>query len=861
MTSCLKSILFFIFLLSSYCLPKENNEFLTQKEAIERKQLIGLINYEIDLDITDRKVYFGKVIIHFNLLKKTKFPLRIDFLDGNVTSIQANGKNHEWISKSKNNIYLEPEYLKEGSNFVVIEYNHEYSKSGEGLHQYLDTSDDHYYIYSQFEDFHANKMFPCFDQPDLKARYYLSVKGPRNWKYISASPIKSEEITESHKFVQFQNSEIFSPYVFSLHAGPFSSFDSNDLLYKSTLYVRKSQEEFTEPEYWFEQTSKAIAFYENYFGIKYPFKKIDHLIVPEFNFGAMENVGAIAYSEKFLSRRKNSLEHRRYISSVIFHELAHMWFGNLITIEWWDNLWLNESFATYMSTLAEAKILNEDRAWIAFNQQMKRWAYSEDNDPNNHPISGTVESTEESFSQFDGITYGKGASVLNQLSYFIGKDNFQNGIQNLIHKHQFGNINLNDFVNALSLDGKFPIESWSKEWIYAKGFNLFEIQNLEHEIVFFQKKTKFTDNIKNHSLDMIIFYEDGSIKEQKIQLYAGKTVFPKNKAITLIFPNYDDFDHALYFLDPSLIQNIPKVYEKIESKRNRYYLITMLYYSFLYNKIPAKEFVLILYELESKEKDNFIQREIYRILASKANKSLYSLWYRESIPYKSEKFRKISQFFLQKSYERTNNEDLKIELFQSYISFTRDKQELEKIYKFLKDDSIFSHIKKDQRLIWHILHVLMDKNFRPQDLMEYAEGIIEKNKNSYNIENFEGLKASYPDLDNKNYYLSLIQSSNSDSSDHRKKLWLNQLFPKEQLYLEIETREQRLKILNEYLQKSSGFSELVFSELTRSDCSYDSIEELDTIKKNNTLSKVLLKKLSSKQYSIENCMEFLDYHL
>ncbi|WP_281640033.1 M1 family aminopeptidase, partial [Leptospira selangorensis] len=232
-----------------------------------------------------------------------------------------------------------------GNNILSIAFKTPYTTTGNGLHKFIDPDDKETYIYSQFEAFHANKMFPCFDQPDLKANFTLHVTAPKQWKIISTTipitqPIPNNSGENSHSFPE---SKTISTYVFSLHAGPYQVWEDKFESIPLRLFVRKSLAKYVDPKDWFAFTKEGFAFFNSYFGIPYPFEKYDQLIVPEFNFGAMENVAAVTFSERFVSRSPMTRSQRETLSDVILHEMAHMWFGNLVTMKWWNGLWLNES--------------------------------------------------------------------------------------------------------------------------------------------------------------------------------------------------------------------------------------------------------------------------------------------------------------------------------------------------------------------------------------------------------------------------------------------------------------------------------------------------------------------------------------
>ncbi len=288
-------------------------------------------------------------------------------------------------------------------------------------------------------------LFPCFDQPDLKAVYSLKADAPADWRVISTAGEEKTEVSGARKTWTFAKTQKLSTYVFSVHAGPYHVWTSSAGAIPLRLFARESLAKYVPAGEWLELTRQGLDFYGAYFDLPYPFKKYDQILVPDFNEGAMENVGAVTFGERYVSRSTQTLEEREETADTILHEMAHMWFGDLVTMKWWNGLWLNESFATYMSALAQSRATRYTRSWQSFFAAEKQWAYETDQRATTHPIEGDVADTGHAFADFDGITYGKGASVLKQLAYLLGEEKFRDGVRLYLKEHAYGNAEEKDF--------------------------------------------------------------------------------------------------------------------------------------------------------------------------------------------------------------------------------------------------------------------------------------------------------------------------------------------------------------------------------------------------------------------------------
>ncbi|MBO9577920.1 MAG: aminopeptidase N [Microbacteriaceae bacterium] len=447
-------------------MPGEN---LTRAEAIERKSLVQTQSYEVALDLTTGPDSFrSSTVVRFTATPGTA--TFIDAITEQVHLVVLNG------------VALDPAEVADGTrialsglaadNVLEVVADFAYSTSGEGLHRFVDPVDGEVYLYSQFEVPDSRRVFAVFEQPDLKATFAFTVTAPESWVVVSNQPAVSAEAG----VWTFSPTPVISSYITAIVAGPY--VDWRDELTSSDgrtiplgVFARRSLAEHVDADYVFEKTKQGFAYYESKFGVPYPFEKYDQLFVPEFNAGAMENAGAVTILEGYVFRGQVPQAQVERRAITVLHELAHMWFGDLVTMRWWNDLWLNESFAEWASTIATAEATEWTEAWTTFQAMEKTWAYRQDQLPSTHPISATINDLEDVQVNFDGITYAKGGSVLKQLAAWVGVDAFFAGVGNYFRKHAHGNTELRDLLVELEATSGRDLSGWSQVWLETAGVN------------------------------------------------------------------------------------------------------------------------------------------------------------------------------------------------------------------------------------------------------------------------------------------------------------------------------------------------------------------------------------------------------
>ena len=489
---------------------------MQRADCIKRFKCFTDVSYVVELGVPKGDWYTGRVQYEFKVIEKpTGQDLFFDFRGVKIGKYVINGQDA--LAGGQNlfnnhHVAIPTALLKVGEvNKISMFILNKYRSDGCGFHNFIDQEDKRQYLYTQFEPGHAHWFFPLFDQPDLKATWQLSVKVDGDWTAISneaevedagkvqaldqavdeAKAVFGDEavkFNEPKTFI-FNTSFKISTYLYAFVAGPFGYHEKiTEGMPPMRIYARQSLVADVDHERMFMVTQCGIEFYEVFFGRKYPFRKYDQVFVPEHNYGAMENVGCVTYNENYIYRGETpTLAKRLRFSITNLHELAHMWFGNLVTMKWWNDLWLNESFATFMSFLVMSKSAKlqeyHGTCWVTFNQY-KFWGISTDQLSSTHSICTECNDTDEAESMFDGISYGKGSAFLKQFFNIIGYEVMSKGLHAYFEKHAWGNTTLPDFVGCMaeaykqsgdkSLGADFDLAEWCDTWLNTSGINVLE---------------------------------------------------------------------------------------------------------------------------------------------------------------------------------------------------------------------------------------------------------------------------------------------------------------------------------------------------------------------------------------------------
>ncbi len=458
---------------------------LTREEAQQRARLITVDSYEIDLNLSGAQeggTFRSETVVRFDSAEDGADSF-IDLIAPTVHQVVLNGRELVPAEVFQNSRIALPR-LAAGRNELKVVADCAYTNTGEGLHRFVDPVDQQAYLYTQFEVPDARRVFANFEQPDLKATFSFTVTAPKGWEVISNAPVRATATEPDSDTVQhvFEATPRISSYITALIVGPYhsvhSTWEGAGRSVPLGVYCRPSLAEHLDADAIFEVTRQGFDWFQEKFDFPYPFAKYDQLFVPEFNAGAMENAGAVTIRDQYVFRSKVTDAAYESRAETILHELAHMWFGDLVTMEWWNDLWLNESFATYTSIACQAYAPNSrwPQAWTTFANSMKTWAYRQDQLPSTHPIMAEIRDLDDVLVNFDGITYAKGASVLKQLVAYVGMDEFFQGVQRYFKRHAWSNTRLTDLLGALEETSGRDLKAWSKAWLETAGINVLRPQ-------------------------------------------------------------------------------------------------------------------------------------------------------------------------------------------------------------------------------------------------------------------------------------------------------------------------------------------------------------------------------------------------
>jgi len=453
-------------------MPGQN---LTREEAAGRASLITDVEYAVELDLTGTgETYRSRTTVTFHCTVAGSRTW-LDLIAPSVESITLNGRALDPGTHFTDSRVLLHDL--DSSNTVEVVANCAYMTTGEGLHRFIDPVDDEQYLFTQFEVADARRVYACFEQPDLKAPWQLTVTGPSHWVVTSnAATPQPSEVRDGVSRWEFPPTGPISTYITALVAGPYhvvrDVYSGPNGDYPLGVFCRKSLAEYLDADDILLITRQGFEFFEQAFGVPYAFGKYDQLFVPEFNAGAMENAGCVTFREDYIFRSRVTEAAYENRANTILHEMAHMWFGDLVTMRWWDDLWLNESFAEWASHFANTNATRFRDAWATFANQRKGWAYRQDQLPSTHPIAADMVDLQAVYVNFDGITYAKGASALRQLVAFVGEESFLKGLRGYFAQHAWGNTTLDDLLSALADASGRDLSHWTQQWLQTSGVNM-----------------------------------------------------------------------------------------------------------------------------------------------------------------------------------------------------------------------------------------------------------------------------------------------------------------------------------------------------------------------------------------------------
>ncbi|MBV7363713.1 aminopeptidase N [Actinomycetaceae bacterium TAE3-ERU4] len=576
---------------------------LKRDEAQVRSLNIEVEKYDIHLDLSEAKnsANFSAQtsITFFSKLPSTY--LDLDALE--VESLVINGRKTP-ISFANERLVLEG--LDTVSlNEVIVHTRSKYSRTGEGLHKYTDPEDSQVYLYTQYEPFDAHRVYPCFDQPDLKARWNFSITAPSDWVVLSnGAETSCEKVGTEFSVWKFAQTELLSSYITAIVAGPYAKVEGgtwkkNDgtLEIPLAFYCRKTLLEHFDTDDIERVTRQGFDFFHQKYGYDYPWGKYDQIYVPEYNLGAMENPGCVTFNEKLIVRGGPSRLEKLTRSNTILHEMCHMWFGDLVTPAWWADLWLKESFADNQGYFAQAAATEYKEAWTSFAISRKAWAYEQDLRSTTHPIMADIPDLDAAKQNFDGITYAKGSAVLKQLALHVGEENFFGAAQRYFASHAFSSTNFSDLITALEEQTERKLECWVESWLKTCGPSIISVTRMGHTLSLEQSNAGSEEVIRPHTFTLEFYGEDASVgplSVRKIEMTSSQETLNLSEEeanATLIVPNAQDETYAVIRLDDNSLRTALLQVGQVPAGITRAVIWQSLWMSVYDGLLPAKDFV------------------------------------------------------------------------------------------------------------------------------------------------------------------------------------------------------------------------------------------------------------------------------
>ncbi len=703
---------------------------LTREEAAERARLVSVSSYEVELDLTTGPETFASTsIVRFSAEPgSTTFA---DLVAAEVEEIVLNGRPLDPAA-----VFADSRIALDGlesDNELKVRAVCVYSHTGEGLHRMVDPVDGGVSLYTQFEVPDARRVFANFEQPDLKATFRFTVTAQEGWELFSNAPTPAPEALGDGRAVwRFEPTERMSTYITALVAGDYhvvrDTYTSPDgTTVPMAVACRKSLAEYLDAEEILDVTKRGFDYYQTLFDLPYPFSKYDQLFVPEYNAGAMENAGCITFREDYVFRSKVTDAAYERRAETILHELAHMWFGDLVTMEWWNDLWLNESFATYASVRCQAEATRWTGAWTTFANVEKTWAYAQDQLPSTHPIVAEIRDLEDVYVNFDGITYAKGASVLKQLVAYVGDEAFVNGLRTYFRRHAWRNTRLSDLLGALEEASGRDLGAWSKAWLETAGpntlrpvFTLTE-NGTYASFAISQEAPADYPTLRPHRIAVGLYDRTptGLVRTRRIELDVdgALTEVPDLVGVAqpdLVLLNDDDLSYTkIRFDDRSVSTLVESISEFTESLPRA--LSWVAAWDMVRNaELPARDYVALVISGAPRETDIGVLQSLQR--QAKLAIDLYA-----APSWREEGSAKWASFTHAQLLAAAPGSDIQLAWARALAAVARSTEHLDLLSGLLADTESIDGLEVDTDLRWALLHRLAATGRAPESQIAAEE--------------------------------------------------------------------------------------------------------------------------------------------
>lgn len=842
---------------------------LTFAEAQSRALRVSNPQYDLTVKLNNTDTFYtGKVRITF-MLKDPSQDLSLDYRDGKISNLAVNGKELSGYKYDQKFLQLPKASLVVGVNTVEISFQNDYSTSGVGLHRFQDPEDKKVYLYTQFEPFDANRFLPCFDQPDLKAKMNLTVEAPKDWQVITTTMEKSTKaVGNDQKLWVFNETPKMSTYLFSLHAGPYKVWTAKAGKIPLRLFARATMAKYVNPEEWFVITRQGLDFFGRYFDYPYPFLKYDQVIAPEFNMGAMENIGAVTFSENYVRRGGKTRQQRASQADVVLHEMAHMWFGDLVTMKWWGDLWLNESFATYMAAVAMTSATEFKDYWRNFHGE-KEWAYWEDQLVTTHPIEATINNTAEAFTSFDGITYGKGASVMQQLSYYMGPEQFKKGVQAYFKKYAYQNAELKDFIGSLSANTKHDLNAWANLWLKQSGVDTlastFECKDGKVSALNLTLASTTGAQFRPQAFEVgLLKATNGKMKVSKVlpvTMTSGKLTVKEANGLAcpdVVFANLNDYAYLKLQLDAKSLESIKTSLSKIEDDFARSLIWDSLWHMVRDQQISVQDYMEVVRNHLPSENDFKILSKVATSVAGGGYAERNSVYYYFPTNTDAQRSQRaalvteIQKMFWDKLQSAAPGSDLQKLWFESFVNSSQDQWGLTKIEEILSQKTQLKGFKVDPDRRWKALAQLC--RFGSANSHQMLEAEQKADTSQRGIKNAIACSASFPEAQAKQKWFEQIVAEKSPLSYDQQRSVMNQIFPYEQNVLAETYANQIFTFIDQNMAKrDEEYLSSFTGALAPATCTQESQTRMKSYIEGRKLTPVVLRELRITNQEDERC--------
>ena len=851
-----------VLLFSLSALGRSSDDNLTRLQAQRRKAQVKTVDYKIFIEINkDSESFNGKTLIEIELNH-----LREDLtIDANFEKIQSLTINDKPLSgyPQRSGSFDIPQKSLQKKMKVEITYQSRVSVESRGLRKIKDAVDGEEYYFTDFEPYYAHWMFPCLDQPDLKATYELSVKAPVNWKIIHNELVSSESLEKEKKITVFKKTPSFSTYSFFLGAGPYVEWNDRQGDIPLFLHARKSIAKFVDSERIFQTIKQGLKFFADYYDSPYPYSKYGQVFVPDLAINAVESAGAVTFHELYIFISPPSSTRLSARDNIILHEIAHMWFGNLVTMKWWSDLWLKEGFATYSAGYAQEKALKSEFGPLDM-LNAKTWGYWQDLTTTTHSIESDIPDVRASKGIFDGITYAKGAAALKQLHFYVGEEGFQKGLRSYFKKYALKNADREEFIQSIAQSSGKDLKDWSHKWLQTSGPNKIRLEyqctkNKLSEVTIIQEKSS-SGNLSPHKALFGLFKPSKEgltlLHTIEVGIEGDKrtlTDFNNVDCPQFILPNMKDEDYAIFVLDKTSLKNAGMAMTKLPDALSRLQVWFILMQMVRDQELSPLQFMDLAKEAIKFEKDENILgfifarnsqvrdfRQIYYHFLTVKQRAGYAL-----------DFEKI---LWQRLLTTKPDTSLRSMFFDSYTAFAQSKDSQDRLFVMAHGKNLPEGIKIDPERRWRIYKTLA-ANSHPE-AMRLIENEMKFDPSMLARTMGIGAIASYPDEKSKQDVFTKIFIPGS--------LTYNELFQASQSFHSANHPELMQNFVEPYFKeltkldwkKLDDFVKIAFMMFPGGQCSKDveqmSMKYLKSAKNLSTLSEKAWKEAHGE---LERCIK------